>query len=108
MQQRKALKMQPRCTQQPDYTAPRLPEIYRKPLSWGHLAITDEMLVPKGVHYRGVPLYFAMETCTESMYEVVDHHENGGWLLMFNRKEMEMRGTELAAAPFSSPSLETV
>ena len=42
---------------QPDYAVPRLPEIYRKPLSWGHLAITDEMLVPKGVHYRGVPLY---------------------------------------------------
>ena len=36
---------------------PRLPEIYRKPLSCGHLAITDKMLVPKGVRYRGVPLY---------------------------------------------------
>ena len=36
---------------------PRLPKIDRKPLSWGHLAITDKMLVPKGVHYRGVPLY---------------------------------------------------
>ena len=28
VQQRKALKTQPRCTQQPDYAAPRLPEIY--------------------------------------------------------------------------------
>ena len=57
MQHRKARKTQLRCTQQPDYAVPRLPEIYRKPLSWGHLAITDEMLVPKGVRYRGVPLY---------------------------------------------------
>ena len=54
--------MQPRCTQQPDYTVPRLPEIYRKPPSWGHLAITDEMLVIKGVHYRGVPLYKQSKT----------------------------------------------
>ena len=45
------------CTQQLDYAVPHLPEIYRKPLSWGHLAITDKMLVPEGVRYRGVPLY---------------------------------------------------
>ena len=57
MQQRKALKTQPRCTQQPDYAVARLPEMYRKPLSWGHLAIADKMLVPNGVRYRGVPLY---------------------------------------------------
>ena len=33
VQQGKALKTQPRCAQQPDYTVPCLPEIYRKPLS---------------------------------------------------------------------------
>ena len=49
--------MQPRCTQQPDYAAPCLPEVYWKPLSWGRLATTDKMLGPKGVRYRRVPLY---------------------------------------------------
>ena len=39
--------MQPRCAQQPDYAVPCLPEIYRKPLSSGHLAIMDKMLGPK-------------------------------------------------------------
>ena len=33
VQQKKALKTQPHCTQQPDYTVPCLPETYRKPLS---------------------------------------------------------------------------
>ena len=42
------------------FSVPRLPEIYRKPLSWGHLAITDETLVPKGVRYRGIPLYIIL------------------------------------------------
>ena len=30
---------------------PCLPEIYRKPLSWGHLAITDKILAPNGVRH---------------------------------------------------------
>ena len=30
---------------------PRLPEMYRKPLSWGHLSIRAKMLVPNGVRY---------------------------------------------------------
>ena len=60
VQQKKAQKTQPCCTQQPDYAVPRLPEIYRKPLSWGHLARVDKMLVPKGVRYREVPLYVPM------------------------------------------------
>ena len=57
IQQSKALKTRPHCTQQPDYTLLCLLEIYRKPLSSGHLAITDKMLGPNGVRYRGVPLY---------------------------------------------------
>ena len=36
---------------------PRLPEIYQKPLRSGHLIIMDKILGPKGVRYRGVPLY---------------------------------------------------
>ena len=48
--------MQPRCTQHPDHAVPCLPEIYQKPLSWRHLAITEKMLVPKGIRYGGVPL----------------------------------------------------
>ena len=60
MQQRKALKMQLRCTQQPDYPVPRLLEIYRKPLSWGHLAIRDKMLVPSGVRYAGVEGFYCI------------------------------------------------
>ena len=40
-------------TQQPDYAVPRLPEIYQKPLSWGHLTITDETLVPKSAIIEG-------------------------------------------------------
>ena len=56
-QGQQAPKIQPHCAQQPDYAVPRLLEIYRKPLSWGHLAIRDKILVPNGVHYRGVPLY---------------------------------------------------
>ena len=43
--------------QQPDYAVPHLPEIYQKPLSQGHLAITDKMLGPNGVRHRGVSLY---------------------------------------------------
>ena len=54
VKQRKAWKMQPCCTQQPDYTVPRLPEAgVRDTL----IAIWDKMLVPNGVCYRGVPLY---------------------------------------------------
>ena len=40
-------------TVEPLYTTPI---IYQKPLSWGNLTITDKMLVPKGVHYRRVPI----------------------------------------------------
>ena len=49
--------MQPRCTQtarlrsaMPTGNIPEAPEL-------GHLAMTDKMLVPNGVRYRGVPLY---------------------------------------------------
>ena len=44
---------QPRCDQQPEYAY----HAYRKPLSYGHPAIMDKMLVPNGVRYREVPLY---------------------------------------------------
>ena len=35
--QQRGLKMQPRCAQQPEYTLPHLPEVYRKPLKYGYL-----------------------------------------------------------------------
>ena len=48
VQQKKALKMQPCCAQQPNYAVPRLLEIYEKPPSQGHLAIINKMLGPNG------------------------------------------------------------
>ena len=46
---------------------PRQPEIYWKPLSLGHLAITDKILVPNGVRYRGVSLYVTvMKGCMQT------------------------------------------
>ena len=38
--------------------------MYQKPLSYGHLAIRDKMLVPNGVRYRGVPLHSAKTKIT--------------------------------------------
>ena len=74
MQQRKALKMQPRCAQQLDYAVPHLLEIYRKSLSWGHLAIRNKMLVPNGVHYRGVPLYTLLVSSHDSTFLPIHTH----------------------------------
>ena len=38
------------------HTTP-IPEIYWNSLGLGHLSIADKILVPNGVHYRGVPLH---------------------------------------------------
>ena len=58
MQQRKALKTQPRCTQQSDYALPTPTGNITEAPELETSAITDEMVVPKGVRYGGVPLYY--------------------------------------------------
>ena len=56
-----------------------------KALSWGHLAITDKMLVPEGVRYRGVPLYLYPSTV---LYVATDMHaifkSSKSFVLVFN------------------------
>ena len=39
------------------YAIPCRLQIYQKPLSWGHIALKDKMLVPNGGCYREVLLY---------------------------------------------------